>query len=142
VTSVVLALRNASTSQVVARYVFDIAFPPDPPEGPEGGDSALALGALDAQFRAQLLRLSCIGIDVHGDEGDGGDGDSIEDSGDDELAFDVVLHTTGVVPGESWVEADGAERRELLPTAAIPVLDACGRGGVLLASRIEIPGDA
>jgi hypothetical protein len=123
VNSVVVALHRTAGEVVVARYVFDVAVLTSAPEGV----SSVALGALEAQFRAHLLRLCAVvqaGETVRGPEG--------------ELGFGLVLHTKGVRPGVAWMPASDREARVLDNAAAVPLKDAdAGSTTAVIASRLE-----
>lgn len=95
--------------------------------------SPTALRELDAQFRSHLLRLCAVpkaeGIP------------STERLDNPDLAFDIVLYTKGVQPGQDWMEASDGESRAIHGgSAAVPLKDADGSScTVQIASRIEVP---
>jgi hypothetical protein len=123
VNSVVVALHRTAGEVVVARYVFDVAVLTCAPEGV----TAVALGALEAQFRAHLLRLCAV---VEAGE--------LTRSPDGELGFGLVLHTKGVRPGLEWMPASEREARVLDGAAAVPLKDAdASSTTAVIASRLE-----
>lgn len=149
--SITIVVFKTKKRTVIARYVYDIDM-----TGGGGGSSIDGsenitinesdFAALDLQLRAQVTRLMAVGggrsmgemanVESAATEAAGKEPQQVDE--DDEVSFEVLVGTTGVVVPVDWVPVNGKEVWGLDGAIATPIKDGdCGCATVAVTSRVE-----